>query len=162
MLSGKELGHAIELAINRKISSGAIKTKAEVARHFKIKPPSIHDWIKKGSISKDKLPELWVYFSDVAGPEHWGLKETPLLDKSNLSNSESLEKNNIQDAYQAATEERRAVVDFLLSLNCPNPAWVDSDARAYISALDAKTKNWLSNSPPKHNMPAPPPKKTGT
>ncbi len=79
MLSGKDLGRAIEQAIDRKISSGAVKTKADIARHFKIQAPSIHDWIKKGSISKDKLPELWSYFSDVVGPEHWGLGSYPNL-----------------------------------------------------------------------------------
>ncbi len=63
MLSGKDLGRAIEQAINKKIASGAVKSKAEIARHFKVQPPSIHDWIKKGSISKDKLPELWRFFS---------------------------------------------------------------------------------------------------
>ena len=57
MLSGKDLGRAIEQAINKKIASGSVKSKAEVARHFKVQPPSIYDWIKKGSISKDKLPE---------------------------------------------------------------------------------------------------------
>ncbi len=77
MLSGKDLGRAIEQAINKKIASGAVKSKAEIARHFKVQPPSIHDWIKKGSISKDKLPELWRFFSDVVGPEHWGLNEYP-------------------------------------------------------------------------------------
>ncbi|EGL4564282.1 hypothetical protein IQ508_002306 [Salmonella enterica] len=65
MLSGKELGLAIEQAINKKLALGTVRTKAKIARHFEIKPPSIHDWIKKGSISKDKLPELWRYFSDV-------------------------------------------------------------------------------------------------
>ena len=75
MLSGKDLGRAIEQAINKKIASGPVKSKAEVARHFKVQPPSIYDWIKKGSISKDKLPELWRFFADVVGPEHWGLNE---------------------------------------------------------------------------------------
>ena len=72
MLSGKDLGRAIEQAINKKIASGAVKSKAEIARHFKVQPPSIHDWIKKGSISKDNLPELWRVCSDVVGPELWG------------------------------------------------------------------------------------------
>ncbi|MCD4596493.1 helix-turn-helix domain-containing protein, partial [Proteus mirabilis] len=75
MLNGKDLGRAIEQAINKKLSSGSVKSKTEIARHFNVKLPSIYDWIKKGSISKDKLPELWSYFSDVVGPEHWGLKE---------------------------------------------------------------------------------------
>lgn len=64
-------------AITLKMDCGAVASKAEIARHFGIKPPSIHDWIKKGSISKDKLPELWRYFSDVVGPEHWGISSFP-------------------------------------------------------------------------------------
>jgi len=77
MLNGTELGQAIDRAIKKKVSSGSIKSKSDVARHFRIKTPSVYDWIKKGSISKDKLPELWRYFSDVAGPEHWGLEAWP-------------------------------------------------------------------------------------
>lgn len=73
MLKNKELGLAIEKAIQLKLDSGGIKSKKEIADHFGIKAPSIHDWIKKGSISKDKLPELFHYFSDVVGYEHWGL-----------------------------------------------------------------------------------------
>lgn len=77
MLNGTDLGAAIKAAIEKKIASGAVASQAAIARHFNVKPPSIHDWIKKGSISKDKLPELWRYFSDVVGPEHWGLKAWP-------------------------------------------------------------------------------------
>lgn len=77
MLNKHELGRAIETAIERKIESGAIQSIADVARHFGVKAPSVHGWIKTGAISKDKLPELWRYFSDVAGPEHWGLTEWP-------------------------------------------------------------------------------------
>lgn len=77
MLTGKKLGEAIASAIQKKIDSGAVKSKAEVARHFGIKPPSIHTWINNGTVSKDKLPELWNYFSDVVGPEHWGIPKLP-------------------------------------------------------------------------------------
>ncbi|MFY3630379.1 S24 family peptidase [Achromobacter xylosoxidans] len=77
MLNGTDLGAAIKAAIELKIASGAAPSQAAIARHFNVRPPSIHDWIKKGSISKDKLPELWRYFSDVVGPEHWGLKSWP-------------------------------------------------------------------------------------
>ena len=73
MLNGKELGAAIAAAIQMKIDSGAIRSKAEVAREFEIKPPSLYDWERKGTIDKARLPKLWEYFSDVAGPEHWGL-----------------------------------------------------------------------------------------
>lgn len=77
MLNGKELGDAIAAAIQAKIDRGLIRSKADVAAHFRIRTPSIYDWIKKGSISKDKLPELWRYFSDVVGPGHWGLDRWP-------------------------------------------------------------------------------------
>lgn len=77
MLTGKQLGDAIAVAIKKKLESGAVKSKAEIARHFHVKLPSIYDWVKKGSISKDKLPELWAFFSDVAGPEHWGMPGWP-------------------------------------------------------------------------------------
>lgn len=76
MLKGKELGDAIASAIQMKIDSGAAKSKAEIARHFMMKPPSLVDWVKKGSVAKDKLPELWRYFSDVAGPTHWGMTDS--------------------------------------------------------------------------------------
>lgn len=77
MLNGKELGRSIKVAIDRKIAAGTIKSVAEVARHFSVKPPSVYGWIKTGAISKDKLPELWSYFADVAGPAHWGLASWP-------------------------------------------------------------------------------------
>lgn len=72
MLTGKELGLAIREAI-------ALKgvTQRELANVFEVKPPSIQDWIKRGTVSKDKLPALWHYFEDVVGPEHWGLDSFP-------------------------------------------------------------------------------------
>lgn len=73
MLKGKEFGKAIGRAIQLKLDSGAVPSKAAIARHFEVQPPSLSDWVKKGSISKDKLPEVWRYFSDVVGPEHWGM-----------------------------------------------------------------------------------------
>jgi len=95
MLTGKELGKAIEIAIHLKLDKGVVKSKAEIARHFGIQPPSIHDWIKKGSISKDKLPELWSYFSDVVTHTHWGLTgdELVYVVKSTLETRKSHMKN---------------------------------------------------------------------
>lgn len=75
MLKGKELGAAIKRAMELKIASGKAESKAEIARHFNVKPPSVHDWINKGAISKDKLPELWRYFSDVVDMNHWGISD---------------------------------------------------------------------------------------
>lgn len=71
MHTGKQLGEAIRIAIDRKLDQGV--RKKDIAQYFDIKEPSIADWIKKGSIQKEKLPKLWRYFADVVGMEHWGL-----------------------------------------------------------------------------------------
>ena len=73
MLTGTELGAAIASAIEKKINGGFAKSKAEIARHFEIAAPTIYDWTKRGTISKDKLPKLWDYFSDVVDLDHWGV-----------------------------------------------------------------------------------------
>ncbi len=75
MLTGEELGAAIAAAIEKK----NVKKK-DVADCFGVKPPSIQDWIKRGTIDKAKLPALWQYFSDVVGPEHWGLVAPPTIE----------------------------------------------------------------------------------
>lgn len=79
MLTGKELGDAVAAAI-------ALKgvTKKAVADHFGIAPPSVQDWIKRGTIAKDKLEDLWLYFSDVVGPDHWGLATVDMQAGSNV------------------------------------------------------------------------------
>lgn len=69
MLTGKELGAAIEAArVKKKV------TKKAMADHFDVAPPSIQDWVKRGTIDKGRLPDLWEFFKDVVGPAHWGLK----------------------------------------------------------------------------------------
>ncbi|ECJ2932171.1 hypothetical protein FN906_11820 [Salmonella enterica subsp. enterica] len=145
MLSGKELGLAIAQAIDKKLALGTARTKAEIARHFEIKPPSIHDWIKKGSISKDKLPELWKYFSDVVGPEHWGLEYFPNQEAIKHPAPPNEESGKVYNAYQVVTEERRIVIDYLLSIGDTAPSWVDSDVRAYVSAMDEKARKWIQS-----------------
>jgi SOS-response transcriptional repressor LexA len=82
MLTGKALGDAIAAAIEKK---GV--TKADLARHFGVKPPSVQDWIKRGTVDKGKLQQLWAYFSDVAGPAHWGL--TAFTEEQNVQQAES-------------------------------------------------------------------------
>ncbi|KAB8312268.1 hypothetical protein EH228_08795 [Erwinia endophytica] len=146
MLSGKDLGRAIEQAIEKKLIKGTAKSKAEIARHFKIKPPSLYDWTGKGSISKEKLPELWKYFSDVVGPEHWGLKSSLISDTSVPVDTDVLSSNRVLELYKIAPKERKAVIDYLLSPESENePAWADADARAYVIALDSKARQWLKD-----------------
>lgn len=68
MLTGPDLGAAIERA---RVLKGV--TKKAIADHFAVSPPSVQDWVKRGTIDKDKLVDLWAYFADVVGPDHWGL-----------------------------------------------------------------------------------------
>ncbi|WP_272672320.1 DNA-binding transcriptional repressor RacR [Providencia sp. PROV158] len=148
MLNGKDLGRAIEQAINKKMASGSVKSKTEIARHFNVKLPSIYDWIKKGSISKDKLPELWNYFSDVVGPEHWGLKElhTPLKKVEPNCVQNDRQFDDLFNAYTSASAERKEIVNFLLLQNSTSePSWVNSDTRAYITTLERQASEWLNN-----------------
>ncbi|WP_124595913.1 hypothetical protein [Burkholderia stagnalis] len=74
MLTGKELGDALRIAIKKK----AVTQKA-VADHFGVKPPSVQDWINFGRIGKKHLNELVAYFADVVPPEHWGLAPIDLV-----------------------------------------------------------------------------------
>jgi predicted XRE-type DNA-binding protein len=94
MLTGEELGSAIREAIKLK----GVKF-VEVARQFGVSPPSVQDWMRRGTISKDKLPMLWSYFSDVAGPEHWGLVDYPTT------------SNVLTDSERALVDDFRLLTD---------------------------------------------------
>lgn len=69
MLKGPELGAAIEAA---RLKKGV--TKKALADALGVKPPSIQDLVKRGTIDKGRLPLLWAFFSGVVGPEHWGME----------------------------------------------------------------------------------------
>lgn len=68
MLTGKPLGKAIKLALEK-----ATLSQADVAREFGIKPPSVSGWISTGRISKPHFEKLRQRLSKFVGPEHWGL-----------------------------------------------------------------------------------------
>lgn len=68
MLTGKELGAAIEEAMRLKKVS-----RQELAEHFGVKRESTYDWTKHGRIGKQHLTRLVRYFSGVVGLAHWGL-----------------------------------------------------------------------------------------
>ena len=77
----------------------------------------------------------------MVGPEHWGLNEYPIPTPTNSdTKSELLDINNL---YQAASDEIRAIVAFLLSGNATEPDWVDHDVRAYIAAMEMKVGKYL-------------------
>ncbi|MBG6292074.1 S24 family peptidase [Pseudomonas nitroreducens] len=68
MLTGLELGQAIEAA---RIKKGI--TKKALAETFRVAAPSVQGWVTTGRIDKSKLIDVIRFFSDVVGPEHWGL-----------------------------------------------------------------------------------------
>ncbi|MDI9234338.1 hypothetical protein [Limnohabitans lacus] len=87
MLEGKELGAAITSAMEKKKVGPTV-----LAAAFGIKPPSVSDWKTRGCVKKNHLPKLIAYFSDVVGPEHWGLNSAenvfavqPSAQQENLS-----------------------------------------------------------------------------
>jgi hypothetical protein len=82
MLTGPDLGAAIEAA---RIAKGVSKKK--LADDFSVKPPSIQGWVNNGRIDKSKLMDVIAYFSDVVGPEHWGLR--PGFSYSNVTDEPS-------------------------------------------------------------------------
>lgn len=102
MLTGKELGLAIARAIELKGVS-----KAEVARHFGVREPSIQDWVKRGTIDKGKLPALWMYFSDAVDMAHWGVTSMPALPDSQVK------KAGKKDVFNDLTAaEKKMLTDF--------------------------------------------------
>jgi SOS-response transcriptional repressor LexA len=68
MYTGKKLGEAIKSAIELK----GVR-KADVARAFAIKPPSVTSWIQTGRVDKAHIDKLVSYFADVVQPEHFGI-----------------------------------------------------------------------------------------
>lgn len=128
MLTGRDLGAAIRDAIQKK---GV--TQREVARVFEVKPPSVQDWMNKGTVSKDKLPALWKYFADVAGPEHWGLDSFPnwpsrqravstAVDQPGLAPDVYEMVSRIDEIVQALPPERLEELRGLVDLYLKKPA----------------------------------------
>lgn len=97
MLEKQELGAAIASAMKIK---GVSHT--DLANHFGVKKPSVYGWTSKGTISKGKLPELLAYFSDVVGPEHWGIPAgSPLINSPLAEKSSALEATDPGPDYVA-------------------------------------------------------------
>lgn len=71
MHTGKQLGDAIRAAMELK----GVKQQA-VAEAFGVKQSSVSEWLSFGRLHKKHLTRLVDYFSDVVGPEHWGLPKT--------------------------------------------------------------------------------------
>lgn len=75
MLQGPALGTAIANAMKLKAERMAITkiTQAAFASALGITQPSVSELLQYGRLSKEKVPLLLDYFSDVVGPDHFGL-----------------------------------------------------------------------------------------
>lgn len=111
MLTGVELGAAIESA--RKLKG---VTKVAMASHFGVKPPSIQDWVKRGTVDKAKLPALWTYFADVAGPEHWGLPTPVSAAALDAKSPPAAAMALLQDWRLQASHRSAQTIDHLIRL----------------------------------------------
>jgi len=120
MLTGPELGAAIEAA---RIAKGV--SKKNLADDFSVKPPSIQGWVKNGRIDKSKLMDVIAYFSDVVGPEHWGLRpgfayENLPDDFGGLIESTASEMSGLLDqlknARKKASPKSQAVISRMIGL----------------------------------------------
>ncbi|HCN72442.1 MAG: hypothetical protein CML16_15625 [Pusillimonas sp.] len=108
MLKGKELGRAIERAIQLKIDAGLVKSRAAVARDLHVEPNVVYGWIRTGSISKERLPELWIYFDDVVNPEHWGLSKADVdyfSKKSRVNDKWPFELTQLEDVLSLSQQQ---------------------------------------------------------
>lgn len=48
-------------------------TQAEIGKALGMSQPSVSELLKFGRLAKEKVPVLLDYFSDVVGPDHFGL-----------------------------------------------------------------------------------------
>lgn len=72
----------------------------------------MQDWIRRGTISKDKLPALWAYFGDVVGPAHWGLESLP-SSVGEPSSKRKTEKSNVEPGPDIKGRERYPLISWV-------------------------------------------------
>jgi hypothetical protein len=104
MLEGKELGAAIASAMVKKNVG-----PTALAAAFGIKPPSVSDWKTRGCVKKNHLPKLFAYFSDVVGPEHWGLSSAENV----FSVQPSAQEPNLNYLLTSPVNNYKAALDTL-------------------------------------------------
>lgn len=104
MLEGKELGAAIAAAMEKKKVGPTV-----LAAAFEIKPPSVSDWKARGCVSKKHLPRLIAYFSDVVGPEHWGLNPAEAL----IMAPQSAQEDNLSKLLMPPANNCKAALETL-------------------------------------------------
>lgn len=128
MLTGIELGAAIESARLKKNV-----TKKAMASAFGVAPPSVQGWVNTGRIDKSKLIQVIRYFSDVVGPEHWGLSR----DDNDLL--------QLDDDLSSATPQSAAdIVRAMLETKAGKSISPEARERLLIAADEAQPTNVIT------------------
>ena len=119
MLTGPELGAAIEAArIKKNVPKNAL------AKVFGISAPSVNGWVATGRIDKSKLIEVIRYFSDVVGPEHWGLA------------SEDAELLQVSQSSVAPDSQAETAADTVLKMLAKAGKLTPESRQRILSAVD--------------------------
>lgn len=135
MLTGSELGAAIEAArIKKNVSKKAFGDA------FGIKPPSVQGWVKTGRIDKSKLIEVIRYFSDVVGPEHWGL------------GSDDADLLNLESVAEAASAPAESAADAVLKMLAKHGKGLPDEARQMIISAAKETPKPSSSNVISHDF----------
>ncbi|WP_313308729.1 S24 family peptidase [Stutzerimonas nitrititolerans] len=135
MLTGSELGAAIEAArIKKNVSKKAFGDA------FGIKPPSVQGWVKTGRIDKSKLIEVIRYFSDVVGPEHWGL------------GSDDADLLNLETAAEAPSAPAESAADAVLKMLAKHGKGLPDEARQMIISAAKETSKPSSSNVISHDF----------
>lgn len=134
MLTGPELGAAIEAArLKKNVPKNAL------AKAFRISAPSVNGWVATGRIDKSKLIEVIRYFSDVVGPEHWGLA------------SEDAELLQVSYAPASSDSQAETAADTVLKMLAKHGKNLSAEARQQIlsaaqeTPLSAQSGNVISH-----------------
>lgn len=125
MLTGPELGAAIEAA---RIAKGV--SKKNLADDFSVKPPSIQGWVKNGRIDKSKLMDVIAYFSDVVGPEHWGLRPGFSYENLEVTSEDSSSAQDSDNGHSLAS----SAADMVRQMLATKGKSLSEDARARLLA----------------------------
>lgn len=132
MLTGQELGKAIEIAIQKK----NVK-KADVARAFNVKPQSVNDWVKHGRVAKQHLMNLVEYFSDVVEPSHFGMDRISInQNHSGSGDNIGIQNFNLNQAIKANYEMTDD--SFTPLIPYKSEIWIDKNQTEIHQIVDGK------------------------
>lgn len=119
MLQGKELADALGLAIEAKRLLPGFERlgPTQLAREFGVAQGSMSEALKTGRLAKKHIPKLLEFFSDVVGPDHWGLPfsktefDVMLLLRELPSDMQSLVVDRMRQEVQRRRSDAQASIE---------------------------------------------------